>query len=110
MDTEALVLKTLGEPIRLRLAILLAAEDEVCVCRLASATEEPEYKVSRHLGVMRSAGLVEARRQGTWMYYKLAEPNCDLTRHLVAFLAQGFDDHPAIKADREHLRRVGCGE
>ena len=110
MDKEATVLKILGEPIRLRLAILLAIEGEVCVCRLAAAMDEPEYKVSRHLGLMRSSGLVEARREGTWMYYKLAQSSCALQSHLVAFLGQGFGDHPTIKADRDHLKRVGCGK
>lgn len=103
-----MLLKVLGEPNRLRLATLLAAEGEVCVCRLASAMDEPEYKVSRHLGVMRSAGLVEARREGTWMYYKLAEPSCALQSQLISFLACGFDNHPTIKADRKHLKLVGC--
>ena len=110
MDKETKILRALGEPNRLRLATLLAAEGEVCVCRLASAMDEPEYKVSRHLGVMRSVGFVEARREGTWMYYKLAEPSCALQSHLISFLAKGFDSHPIIKADREHLKLVGCGK
>ena len=110
MDKEADILKVLGEPNRLRLAILLAAEGEVCVCRLAEALDAPEYKVSRHLGVMRAAGLVEARREGTWMHYKLAEPNCPLQRHLMTFLAGGFNNHPTIKADRKTLKQVGCGK
>ena len=110
LDTETAILKVLGEPNRLRLAILLAVEGEVCVCRLAAAMDEPEYKVSRHVGVMRSAGLVEARREGTWMYYTLAESSCPLQAHLISFFARGFDNHPIIKADRKHLKLVGCGK
>lgn len=110
MDIEVNILRVLSEPIRLRLATLLASEGEVCVCRLAEALKEPQYKVSRHLGIMRSAGLVEARREGTWMYYKLAEPSCPLQSHLCDFLARGFDDHPMITSDREKLKQVGCGK
>ena len=110
MDKEISILKVLSEPIRLRLAALLAGQAEVCVCQLAAAVSEPEYKVSRHLGIMRAAELVEARREGTWMYYKLAGPGCPLQMHLCDFLARDFDDHPVITADREKLKQVGCGK
>ncbi len=110
LDKEAALLKVLSEPIRLRLAALLAGGAEVCVCQLAAAVDEPEYKVSRHLGVMRAAGLVSARREGTWMYYQLADPGCALQAHLYAFLAKDFERHPAIEADRRKLKEVGCGK
>lgn len=110
MDIEASILKVLSEPIRLRLAVLLAVEGEVCVCRLAAAVDAPEYKVSRHLGIMRAAGLVEVRRKGTWMYYKLAKPVCGLQSHLYDFLSRGFDEHSMIKADRKLLKQAGCGK
>ncbi|MBN2513075.1 MAG: metalloregulator ArsR/SmtB family transcription factor [Sedimentisphaerales bacterium] len=110
MDKEVELLKVLSEPIRLRLAVLLAVEGEVCVCQLSAALQEPEYKVSRHLGLMRAAGLVEARRDGTWMYYQLAKPACALQSHLCEFFQHGFDRHPMIKADRKQLKRAGCGK
>ena len=46
MDQEAAFFKVLSEPIRLRLMILLAIEGRTCVCQLAEALDEPEYKVS----------------------------------------------------------------
>lgn len=110
MDREVTLLKVLSEPIRLRLAVLLAAEGEVCVCQLSSALQEPEYKISRHLGVMRAAGLVQARRDGTWMYYQLATPACPLQLHLCDFFRHGFDRHPMIKADRKQFKQAGCGK
>jgi len=108
MDKETKILKVLSESNRLRLAILLAREGEVCVCQLAAAVDEPEYKVSRHLGIMRAAGLVTARREGTWMYYTLAEPSCPLQSHLIVFLKTGFNSHPTVKADRKLLKQVKC--
>jgi ArsR family transcriptional regulator len=71
METEAKVFKALSDPIRLKLAALLAGHEEICVCKLTEAVGEPQFKVSRHLSVLRSAGLVTARRQGTWMYYSM---------------------------------------
>lgn len=108
MDKEISVLKVVSDPIRLRLAALLAVEGELCVCHLVSAVGRPQYAVSRQLGMMRAAGLVEARRQGTWMYYKLAEPSCPLQRCLVDFLAGEFADNPAVRADRQRLNETGC--
>lgn len=108
MDKETTILKVLGEPNRLRLAVLLAAEGQLCVCQLAAAVDEPEYKVSRHLGIMRAAGLVTARREGTWMYYTLAEPGCPLQSHLIAFLKTGFNSHPTVQSDRKLLKQIKC--
>jgi len=64
MENEAAIFKVLADPTRLRLAVLLSINGETCVCKLAEALDAPEYRISRHLGVMRSGGLVEARREG----------------------------------------------
>ena len=64
MQAEAAFFKVLADPTRLRLAVLLSIEGETCVCSLAEALQTPQYTISRHLGIMRSAGMVEARRQG----------------------------------------------
>jgi len=108
MQYEATLFKVLGDPTRLRLAVLLAIKGETCVCFLAQALDEPDFKVSRHLGIMRSAGMVEARREGTRMYYKLAEP-----RHWVEeCLHQCFRDclanHKTIRADMKRLEKTTC--
>ncbi|MGA9117528.1 MAG: metalloregulator ArsR/SmtB family transcription factor [Bacteroidota bacterium] len=71
MRAAAGLFRVLGDPTRLRLAVFLAARGETCVCVLAGALAAPPFKVSRHLGIMRSAGLVRARRQGRWMHYRL---------------------------------------
>jgi len=69
----AATFKALGEPVRLRLFSLLASSGEVCVCHLTDALELPQSTVSRHLGVLRHAGLVVTRRDGKWMYYQIAD-------------------------------------
>jgi ArsR family transcriptional regulator, arsenate/arsenite/antimonite-responsive transcriptional repressor len=71
-DPEAL-LAAVAEPTRLRLLALIAG-GETCVCDLVGALDLPQPLVSRHLGVLRRAGLVTARRDGLWMHYSLAEP------------------------------------
>jgi len=64
-------LKALGDPVRLRLFSLLGKHDELCVCHLVDALKLPQSTVSRHLSVLRHAGLVQTRREGKWMHYAL---------------------------------------
>lgn len=68
--TPTQLCKCLGDDIRLGLVCLLAAQ-EVCVCDLVSALSLPQSTVSRHLTLLRQCGLVVARREGTWMHYRL---------------------------------------
>jgi ArsR family transcriptional regulator len=61
----------LADPIRRRILAMLLEADELCVCDLHSTLDAPQPKVSRHLAVLRGANLVLARRDGTWMRYRL---------------------------------------
>ncbi len=63
--------EVLSDPIRRRILSLLLIHDERCVCDLNAALDAPQPKVSRHLGVLREAGLVLTRREGVWMHYRL---------------------------------------
>ncbi len=67
--------KALGDETRLRVVALLA-HGELCVCHLESALELSQPAVSRHLAVLKNAGVVEARRDGNWIHYRLA-PQAD---------------------------------
>ena len=109
MDCEASLFKALSDPLRLRLAALLACCGETCVCHLATALEEPDYKVSRHLAVMRSAGLVHARREGTWMHYRLSEERSPFLGRLTAFLRQAMTDNTVLAGDLERIKKSACG-
>jgi ArsR family transcriptional regulator len=97
---EAALLKVLADPTRLRLAVALSRNGETCVCTLAEALAEPEYKISRHLAVMRSAGIVEVRRDGTWMHYKLTRPR----NHIEECLWDCFRDY--LSADKSMARAL----
>ena len=63
--------KALGDPVRLRLAALIASADEVCVCDLTPQFPLSGPTISHHLKVLREAGLVECERRGTWVYYRI---------------------------------------
>jgi ArsR family transcriptional regulator len=61
----------LSDEIRRRILSLLLKEGELCVCELFQALDQAQPKVSRHLGVMRDAGVLSVRREGTWVFYRM---------------------------------------
>ena len=61
--------KALGDPVRLRLAALIASRAEMCVCELTPHFELSGPTISHHLKTLREAGLIEGERRGTWVYY-----------------------------------------
>jgi ArsR family transcriptional regulator, arsenate/arsenite/antimonite-responsive transcriptional repressor len=72
-NLTAEVYRALGDPIRLELLAHIAAFGPVCVCHLEEALTYKQPRISKHLATLRKAGLVRARREGTWVYYELDE-------------------------------------
>lgn len=73
MQTEIQLFKALSDSTRLRMLLLLLNHDELCVCDLMESLQIPQSTASRHLALLRSAGLVDGGRRGTWMYYQIVE-------------------------------------
>ena len=63
--------KMLADSTRLRCLLLMQAEGELCVCELTHALNLSQPKISRHLAHLREAGVLVARRDGTWMNYRI---------------------------------------
>jgi len=102
------VLKALGDPTRLRIVGLLLT-GEVCVCHIHESLRLPQPKTSRHLAYLRRAGLVETRRDGVWIHYRLAtlsDPVLQTIREAVVH-ALGHVDVIRRDADRLH-QKTGC--
>ncbi len=72
-DDLARRLKALADPTRLKLVSMLAARPdlEACVCDLPEALDVSQPTVSHHLRVLSDAGLVDRRKEGTWVHYRL---------------------------------------
>lgn len=81
----------LGDFTRLRVVRLLAASGaEACLCELSTALGEPDYKLSRHLKLLRQAGVLSGIKDGRWVYHRVATGSPGLADLLRAVLA--FDD------------------
>ena len=102
-----LVFKAMADRTRLRILNLLRS-GEVCVCDLVAVLNVPQPKVSRHLAYLRRAGLVQARKEGHWAYYRLADNPSPLRSALLGCLAICNGDLPQFARDAE--KRKLCGK
>ncbi|RNM10229.1 metalloregulator ArsR/SmtB family transcription factor [Dickeya undicola] len=64
--------KALSDDTRLSIVLLLREAGELCVCDLCSGLQASQPKISRHLAILREAGLLLDRRQGKWIHYRLS--------------------------------------
>lgn len=101
------VLRALGDETRLRIVALLA-HGELCVCHVETALGLSQPNASRQLGILKTAGIVDSRRDGTWVYYRLAEQEHEQIGRLLAVLTESLTTRRALKHDLVRLRR-SCG-
>ena len=100
--------RALSDPTRLRILNLVAGQ-EVCVCFFIGVLRLPQSKVSRHLAHLRAAGLLDARRDGKWMHYRLADSMDPAIRRLLHAVMDTLERNPAMNQDRAKLKLACCG-
>ena len=104
MNTMVQCLKALADENRLRILLLLR-ERELCVFELMGVLGLSQPLVSSHLGVLRSAGLVEARREGKRIRYSLSEVGREGgKRGIVNLVTTALEGEPEMAADLGRLR------
>ncbi|MBP1749472.1 MAG: heavy metal resistance transcription regulator [Deltaproteobacteria bacterium] len=100
MDDTVNIFKALSDMTRLRI-IKLLENGELCVCDIEAALEMAQSKVSFHLGVLRNSGLLQDRKQGKWVHYRLDESDM-FKRFLLLSVNERVSDK-FIEADRSRL-------
>jgi ArsR family transcriptional regulator len=99
--------RALSDPTRLRILGLLV-QGELCVCDIVNTLRLPQPTISRHLAYLRESELVEARREGLWMYYKMVAPQTPFEKKLIECLACCVDEVPQLARDATQLDRKRC--
>jgi ArsR family transcriptional regulator, arsenate/arsenite/antimonite-responsive transcriptional repressor len=99
--------RAFADPTRLRIVNLLL-RGELCVCDIVRVLDVAQPTASRHLAYLRRAGLVEARRDGLWMYYKLAAPQTEFHQRLIDCLGCCYQGVPQLAKDVKQLNRKRC--
>lgn len=97
-----------ADPTRLRILRVLQA-GPLCVCHFQAVLREPQVKISKHLAILRVAGLVEATRSGQWMCYALpAKPDAARDALLEALAACAAEE-AVFRKDAERLAKLDLG-
>jgi ArsR family transcriptional regulator, arsenate/arsenite/antimonite-responsive transcriptional repressor len=97
----------LADPTRLRLLNLMNGR-EVCVCYFVEILKQGQPKISRHLAYLRRAGVVEARREGKWMHYRIERPNDARAASILDATITSFETDRNMKADLVRLGQACC--
>jgi len=100
------VTKALADENRVRVLLFLGG-GELCVCQIVEMLGLAPSTVSKHMAVLHQAGLVESRKEGRWMYYRLAErgaPSC--VRSAIRRVRQCLGKDPQVLADAKRLGKV----
>ncbi|HGG59322.1 MAG TPA: metalloregulator ArsR/SmtB family transcription factor [Gammaproteobacteria bacterium] len=95
--------KALADSTRMRIIYLLSQAGELCVCNLTETLQQDQPKISRHLAVLRKAGLVMDRRDGQWIHYRIHPDLPHWAFEVIQYLAQGAMSKPVYQTD---LRRL----
>ena len=99
--------QALGDKTRLRLLNLMG-DQELCVCYFVEILGQGQPKISRHLAYLRGAGIVQVRREGKWMHYRIVmPPNAGAAQVLRQTLAWLAEDR-SMQADRARLAKACC--
>ena len=97
----------LADPTRLRLLNLMNGR-EVCVCYFVEVLNQGQPKISRHLAYLRRAGIVEARREGKWMHYRIERPNDTRAAAILDVTFKSFETDRNMQADLARLGKACC--
>lgn len=101
------LLRALADRTRLRLLNLIG-NDEVCVCFFVEILGESQPKISRHLAYLRRAGIVDARREGKWMHYRMATPPNAHAARVLSEVRACLAEDKQMQRERARLVNVLC--
>lgn len=105
MKEQARLYKSLGDETRLMILWLLMQKEELCVCDITAVLGITQSKASRHLRYLFHLGWVTDRRDGLWMYYRIAvAPDSQQDRQL-RLLREFFQENPEARSLEERLEK-----
>jgi ArsR family transcriptional regulator len=102
-----LLFAALADTTRLRLLNLMNGR-EVCVCYFVEILKQPQPKISRHLAYLRRAGIVEARREGKWMHYRIEPPTDPAALSILNATLKSFHTRKEMQTDLARLGSACC--
>ena len=106
MQTIVDIAKALSDPGRVR-ALMLLRDGTLCVCQIIEILGLAPSTVSKHMSILRQAGLVESEKRGRWMYYRLVGKTAPKeAQQALKWLIAGLDDDPGVQRDMDKLQKI----
>src|SRR3974390_2180135 len=100
------ITKALADENRVRMLLALRG-GELCVCQITALFGLAPSTVSKHLSILFQAGLVESRKDGRWIYYRLPDENAPaIVRQTIDWVEQALDGNPRVVEDIQKLKKV----
>jgi len=86
---------------------MLLTDGPLCVCQIIEMLGLAPSTTSKHMSILRQAGLVEANKQGRWMHYRLAGKDSPKeVKQVIAWLTSSLADDPEIRRDKQALVKL----
>lgn len=102
MEPFLTLTKALSDEPRVRALVALRG-GELCLCQLVELLGLAPSTVSRHMALLRQAGLVEQRKEGRWHYYRLPKRPTPMVREALRWAMKWLKDEPTVVADGDRL-------
>lgn len=99
------IFKALADENRVR-ALLALQKQELCVCQIVELLQLANSTVSKHMSILKQAGLVESEKKGRWVYYKLAENSAHSIDRILELISVETKRNLQIKADAKKLKNI----
>jgi len=99
------ITKALSDENRIR-ALMMLTGGELCVCQIIEMLGLAPSTVSKHMSILRQAGLVETRKEGRWIYYTLADKNAPKACEMLNWLKKYLKNDKRILGDAGQLRHM----
>lgn len=103
------ITKALADENRVR--VLLALEKgELCVCQIVELLDLAPSTVSKHMAILKQARLVDSRKEGRWIYYRLTNDGPASVQKGLDWVSDSLSEAPEIVGDRKRLKEIACIE
>lgn len=99
------ITKALADESRIR-ALLMLTGGELCVCQIIDMLGLAPSTVSKHMSILRQANLVQSRKEGRWIYYRLAAPDSTAAFEVTQWLEKHLRKDSAVREDRRRRREM----
>jgi ArsR family transcriptional regulator len=105
MDKLTAIFKALSDRNRLRIVAALLKQDELCACQLTELIQVTGATASRHMGVLIASGLVDSRKDGRWVYYRIRREQTGLSI-LIDWVESQLSNDPDAISDATTLTDI----